>query len=209
MPRPARQVVPPIHDADVAHAADDQVTMTAHPQGQACLQAVLDRFVDSHERDWNGDGEIAACLDDIARVVNAPPRGLDVADVPAAWRTALLRAGLPLSPQGELRWGRDLAPDTGAVSSVAADGRLLLPREPGLLAAADGVALKAVRRWVGERLGCRLQAAPGIGFLLWPNLAVLVSTHVLPLAGFLHGPGQGQRHVLSFEPGQALLVRFV
>jgi hypothetical protein len=126
------------------------------------------------------------------------PLGVAEADVPVAWRDVLAWSGVPFSADGPLRWGPDLRQDDVAVPTLR-DGSLLLP-PPTVLAELTSLSLKPLRRLVAERLGCRLQAAPGIRLWLWPGRAVLQSLSQIPLAGFLYGSAPGHRSSVALEP---------
>lgn len=119
---------------------------------------------------------------------------LGLTGAPPRWSAVLGRVGVPLAP-GPLCWGDDL--DLAEVARpVLRDCRLLLPgleRMRGLSA----VDLKPLRLFIRDRLGCRLQAAPGIRLWLWPRLAVLQSLARIPLAGFLYGDAPGHRTCVS------------
>jgi hypothetical protein len=129
-----------------------------------------------------------------------PARGLSAAQVPERWRETLAWAGVPFGTAGDLSWGTDLQEVPELVVPELRAGRLLLPI-PGTLAQLTSLALKPLRLFVAERLGCRLQLAAGVHFYLWSNQAVLVSCADVPVGGFLHGPDVGQRHAVSIQPG--------
>jgi len=130
--------------------------------------------------------------------------GLDIATVPAWWPAWVGWAGIPLATDGELHWGRDC--DQAEIDRpTLANGRLLLPR-PEVLGTLSAVGLKPVRRWVGERLGSRLQAAPGLRVYLWANQALVVSRHEQPVGGFFFGPTTGNRTGLAIDPGSWHMV---
>lgn len=149
--------------------------------------------------------DACAAFAEQAEPAGGPPAlGLGPADLPAAWRDALAWAGMPLSPHGSLRWGRDLGPGGAAVPAIE-QGRLLLP-PPEALVQLTSLALKPLRRWVADRLGCRLQAAPGIRLWLWPGRAVALSTSAIPLAGFVYGSAPGHRAGLALDPGAWQIV---
>ena len=133
-----------------------------------------------------------------------PLRGLDSATVPAAWLDFVGWAGIPLASAGELQWGRDCEQANVDRPTVVA-GRLLLPAAE-VLSELSGVGLKPVRTWVGERLGSRLQAAPGLRVYLWANQALVVSRHDQPVGGFFFGPAIGNRTGLAIDPGAWQLV---
>ena len=126
-------------------------------------------------------------------------RGVEVTSVPAVWLDLLGWAGVPLAKGGELRWGRDL--EEGAVERPSVSGdRLLLP-PAARLAELSGVGLKPLRVWVAQRLGSRLQAAPGLRMYLWAAQALVVSRHDQPVGGFFFGPVLGSRTGLAIDPG--------
>lgn len=137
----------------------------------------------------------AAWLSEVLPTDGSTPIG--VGGVPEAWADTLAWCGLPLAP-GPLRWGADVAQTDVDTPTVKA-GRLLLP-EPEALASLTSLALKPMRMFIGERLGCRLQAAPGIRLWLWSGRAVLQSQSPIPLAGFLYGPPNGHRAGLALAP---------
>ncbi len=149
---------------------------------------------------------LAEWLDGLATGCGGPAQGLDPIGVPADWADTLRWSGVPFaSPgQGSLRWGRDLM-----LAEVEApeqrDGQLLLPPVK-VLARLTSLSLKPARTFVGQRLGVRLQMAPAVHLFLWPARAVVVSQAALDLAGFLIGPGPGQRSSLALEPGSAQTV---
>lgn len=146
----------------------------------------------------------AACADWLAE---AAPPGLPpaqgVAGAPVEWLDTLAWSGMPIGP-GPLRWGTDIA--QGAVDCpTLRDGRLLLPA-PEDLASLTSLALKPLRLFIAERLGCRLQAAPGIRLWLWPGRAVLQSQSPMPLAGFIYGPTQGHRAGIALDAWGSQIV---
>ena len=133
-----------------------------------------------------------------------PLRGLDIATVPTVWLNFVGWAGIPLASPGELHWDRDCAQSDVDRPTVVA-GRLLVPA-PEVLSELSGVGLKPVRTWVGERLGSRLQAAPGLRVYLWANQTLVVSCHDQPVGGFFFGPAIGNRTGLEIDPGAWQLV---
>lgn len=133
--------------------------------------------------------------------------GLDPADLDAERFAALRAAGAALAPGGDLRWGVDVVEDAAASEPAIVDRILRVP-PPDRLAACNGVELLALRRWFGQRIGLRLQAAPRIACYCWTDRALLASSRDERVAGFLHGPGPDQRHTLAWAPGEAVLVRW-
>lgn len=127
-----------------------------------------------------------------------PAQGLDSVGLPPAWRDPMAWCGVPIAAGGSLRWGIDLREEAVEVPAII-DRVLVLP-PPEALAHLTSLALKPVRRFVAERLKCRLQAAPGIRLWLWEGQAALISTSRIPLAGFLYGSAEGHRAGLSFVP---------
>ena len=176
-------------------------------QGEACI-AWLDAL---HFARPAGPAPDAATCEWLRTTVGAEDGeglvGLDPGEADDDTFQALRDVGAPLAPAGALRWGREVALDPDRVEPGCRDGRLLVPPSPRLRAC-TGVELVALRRWFGDRLGLRLQAAPRIACYLWPDRALLVSRRSERLAGFLLGPGPDRRHHLAWEPGQALLVRW-
>lgn len=139
-----------------------------------------------------------ACAAWLAEAVPAgPAAALGVAGAPEAWVDTLGWSGVPLAA-GPLRWGADIRQDA-VPAPTARDGVLLLP-PPEDLAALTSLSLKPLRMFIAERLGCRLQAAPGIRLWLWPDRAALQSLSPIPLAGFLYGRAQGHRSGVALEP---------
>jgi hypothetical protein len=133
-------------------------------------------------------------------------RGLARDELSADRLDAVQEAGLPISIAGPLRWGSEVCEDAGCERPHEVDGRLLLPGVERLRHC-TAVELKPLRRHVQRHLGVRLQAAPGIVCFLWQRQVALVSVATQRLAGFLHGPGAGQRQSLAWRPGQALVLR--
>ncbi len=170
--------------------------------------AVLDAWVraESVQIPASTQGELTQWLDGIATGCGGPAQGLDPVGVPADWADTLRWSGVPFASPGTgaLRWGRDFV-----LAEVDApeqrDGRLLLPPVQ-VLARLTSLSLKPARTFVGQRLGVRLQMAPAVHLYLWPARAVVVSQAALALAGFLVGPGPGQRSSLALEPGSAQTV---
>lgn len=133
-----------------------------------------------------------------------PALGLNPVDLPEAWRDALAWCGVPIAGGGSLRWGTDLRQDAVVAPEIRAGVLLLPPSEA--LAELTSLALKPVRRFVCERLRCRLQAAPGIRLWLWEGRAVLLSTSPVPLAGFFYGAAEGHRASIAFTPWGSQVV---
>ena len=133
-----------------------------------------------------------------------PALGLDPAGLPGRWFDALAWCGVPIATAGPLRWGVDLREE--AVASPEIRNHVLLLPSPGVLAGLTSLALKPVRRFIAERLHCRLQAAPGIRLWLWEGQAAMVAMSPLPLAGFFYGAAKGHRSSLSFAPWGSLVV---
>ena len=150
--------------------------------------------------------ELSAWATGITAAAQGTLRGLGAADVPERWYDLLAWAGVPMSPVGEMRWGRDLR-EAAVPTPEFIDDNLVLP-PPATMAQLTSLALKPLRLLVSRRLGCRLQAATGLHLYLWANQAVLISRAEVPLGGFLHGPEPGQRHSLSVEPGSFQVVRW-
>jgi hypothetical protein len=148
--------------------------------------------------------ELIAWAREQMAAADGPLRGLDISTVPAAWLDFIGWAGIPLARPGELHWGRDCAQADVDRPTVVA-GRLLVPA-PEALSELSGVGLKPVRSWVGERLGSRLQAAPGLRVYVWANQALVVSRHDQPVGGFFFGPAIGNRTGLAIDPGSWQLV---
>ncbi|MBN8525149.1 MAG: hypothetical protein J0M02_07430 [Planctomycetes bacterium] len=128
---------------------------------------------------------------------NGPDGAIGVAGVPEAWADTLGWSGVPLAA-GPLHWGADLRQDAVEAPTLR-DGVLLLP-PPEDLVGLTSLSLKPLRLFVAERLGCRLQAAPGIRVWLWPDRAALQSLSPIPLAGFLYGRATGHRSGVALEP---------
>ncbi len=126
------------------------------------------------------------------------PLAQGVAGVPAVWTDSLAWSGVPLSPDGPLQWGTDVCQADVQAPEVRAN-RLLLP-PPEALAELTSLSLKPMRLFISSRLGCRLQAAPGIRLWLWPSRALLLSLSPIPLAGFIYGPEKGHRAGVSLPP---------
>ncbi len=135
-----------------------------------------------------------------------PQLGLDVAGIPDAWLDALGWAGVPLARAGALRWGRDVRP--GGVEALARAGAAVLVPTPERLRSCNGLQLKPLRLLVAERVGCRLQAGPGVHLFAWEAVAVLVSCRDIPLGGLLSGPRPGSRATVALEPGGTQVVRW-
>lgn len=128
---------------------------------------------------------------------------LGVVGAPGDWADTLGWAGVPLAG-GPLHWGKDLRQEA-VDAPVVRDGVLLLP-PPDDLACLTSLSLKPMRMWVAERLGCRLQAAPGIRLWLWKDRAALLSLSPIPLAGFIYGPAAGHRSGIALEPWGSQVV---
>lgn len=144
--------------------------------------------------------ELGRWTDEVIAAGRGPTRGLSLSHVPERWRETLAWAGVPFGSAGDLRWGTDLkeVPDLKVPELRA--GCLSLP-VPEALAQLTSLALKPLRLFVAERLGCRLQSAAGVHLSLWSNQAVLISCSDVPVGGFLHGPELGQRHSVSIPAG--------
>ena len=147
-------------------------------------------------------------LDEKLADIDGEPLGVPIAAVPEEWRRAFLHVGIPMiaDASAEAHWGRTITVGDDDLPNQK-DDQLILPADPDLLELCTGVDLKPVRRWVSGHFGPRLQAAPGLGFFLWTSHAIVVSTHGISLAGFIHGPKVGERHVLALEPGGVSVVR--
>lgn len=174
------------------------------PERRAAWRAqVLDAQVAGRQSQLPA-GRLAACSVWLAEMVppGLPP-ALGVGSVPEAWADVLAWCGLPLAA-GPLRWGVEVD-EAEVVTPVLRKGRLLLP-PPDTLSTLTSLALKPLRLFIHERLGCRLQAAPGIRMWLWPGRAVLQSLSPIPLAGFFYGPLPGHRAGLALEPWGSQLV---
>lgn len=145
-------------------------------------------------------GGLAAWADQLLVDAGGPSRGLTATDVPDHWFDLLSWAGVPMSPAGELRWGRDLREDPTVPTPEFRGDCLALPPSP-VLAQLTSLALRPLRLHIARRIGVRLQAATGLHLWLWPRQAVLVSRAEVPLGGFLYGPEPGQRHGVAVNPG--------
>jgi hypothetical protein len=132
--------------------------------------------------------------------------GLDPAGMPDDRRDALAWAGMPLARGGALAWGRELREDAVAAPTLA--GATLVVPPPERLLALSSIALKPLRAFVERACGVRLQAGAGIHCFLWPDQALLVSCAEVPLGGFLHGPGPGQRSTVALDPGGFQALRW-
>ncbi len=163
--------------------------MDAHVVGRAILPP-------SELRDYCADWVAEACPP-------GSPAALGVAGVPEDWADTLGWAGVPLAG-GPLHWGKDLRQEA-VDAPVVRDGVLLLP-PPDDLACLTSLSLKPMRMFVAERLGCRLQAAPGIRLWLWKDRAALQSLSPIPLAGFIYGPASGHRSGIALEPWGSQVV---
>jgi len=131
-------------------------------------------------------------------------RGLSA--VPDELMGVLRHVGVPLAPSSDLRWGEDIM--VGEVARPERREAVLVIPDPAALLSLSSLALKPLRGYVAERLGVRLQVASGIGLYLWGDHALLVSGLDLPLAGFLYGPGSGQRHGINLEPGGTQVIQW-
>jgi hypothetical protein len=140
----------------------------------------------------------AAWCDEMAPAELPAAQGVVAASIPAEWIDTLAWSGVPLSAEGPLRWGADLVQSD--VSCPELRGGVLHLPPPEALAGLTSLSLKPLRMFVAERLGCRLQAAPGIRLWLWPGRAVLLSQSPIPLAGFLYGSAPGHRASVAMEP---------
>jgi hypothetical protein len=168
-----------------------------HPEA-ARLLALIDDLV------RNPDQPVPWAPD---RATTLPPAGLDPGPVPAALRLALRLAGIPLRPGGADLWGSAIDHDPAATAPILDGRRLVLPG-PEALAACHAVALRPVRRWVADRFGVLVKAAPGIVLAPWHHEAILVNTRDTLLGGFAYGPQTGQRAAIHLEPGAWQLVRW-
>jgi hypothetical protein len=144
--------------------------------------------------------ELGRWADEMRAAGRGPARGLSAPQVPERWRETLAWAGMPFGTAGDLHWGTDLKEVPGLMIPELRSGCLLLP-VPDTLEQLTSLALKPLRLFVAERLGCRLQSAAGVHVYLWSNQAVLISCSEVPIGGFLHGPEPGQRHSVSMPPG--------
>ncbi len=131
-------------------------------------------------------------------------RGVRFPGVPPAWIETLGWSGVPLALSGELTWGSDLL--EAGVERPTLDGQRLLLPPVDHLAELSGLAMKPLRAWLGLRLGCRLQASPGLRLYLWRDRALLVSHLDMPVGGFLYGPLAGSRASLAIGAGGFQLV---
>lgn len=133
-----------------------------------------------------------------------PAIGLDPDGVPKDLLLPLLLAGVPMAPQGTLRWGQEFvaAEPTIHAPRVLDDGVVAVPSADDL-SRCPGPALRPLRVPLAERHGIRLQAGPRLAFLVWERRAVLVNAHEVMLGGFVHGPAAGQRHCLAVPAGAA------
>ena len=145
-------------------------------------------------------GSLATWAEQLLADAGGPARGLTAAEVPDPWFDLLSWAGVPMSPAGELRWGRDLLEDPAVPAPEMRGDCLVLPSS-SVLAKLTSLALRPLRLHVARRIGVRLQAATGLHLWLWPRQALLVSRAEVPLGGFLYGPEPGQRHGVAVNPG--------
>jgi hypothetical protein len=132
-----------------------------------------------------------------------PAAAVGVGGVPEDWADTLGWAGMPLAA-GPLRWGSDVRQDAVAAPEIRRDC-LLLPTQDDLVQLTS-LSLKPLRQYIAQRLGCRLQAAPGIRLWLWPDRAVLLSLAPMPLSGFIYGPTQGHRAGVALPPWGSQIV---
>jgi len=149
-------------------------------------------------------GELLAWADEQLSGAEGPARGVRLETLPGAWVETLGWSGVPLALGGELTWGVDLL--EAAIERPVEDGPCLRLPPADHLAELSGLAIKPLRHWVGHRLGCRLQAAPGLRLYLWADRALVVSHLDMPVGGFLYGPATGSRASLSLTAGGAQLV---
>ena len=150
--------------------------------------------------------ELDSWASEMTSSAQGPTIGLTAAGVPERWYDLLAWCGVPMSVDGPLHWGVDIAEETVTMPEFHGD-RLVLPA-PQVLAQLTSLALKPVRLLVARRMGCRLQAATGLHLFLWRKQAVLISHAEVPLGGFLHGPEPGTRHSLSVPVGGAQVLRW-
>lgn len=136
--------------------------------------------------------------------VQGKARGVRFASVPPAWIETLGWSGMPLALEGDLAWGADVA--EGDVDRPRIEGSGLLLPSSDHLAELSGLAIKPLRAWVGQRLGCRLQAAPGLRLYLWGDRALVISHLDVPVGGFLYGPASGSRASLALAAGGFQLI---
>ncbi len=148
---------------------------------------------------------LAAWCMDLIGDVRGVPRGLELADVPKDWVDTLRWAGVPIVRGGELYWGTDVRIDDKVDRPQLQGPQLVLPTM-GALLECSGLGIKPVRSWVHQRLGVRLQAAPGLRLYLWESHGLVISHLDLPVGGFLYGPGVGTRMGLTIEPGSWQVV---
>jgi hypothetical protein len=126
------------------------------------------------------------------------PPAIGLSGVPSSWLDTLAWAGVPLSEHGPLRWGVDVEQEDVKIPEVRGNRLLLPPAEE--LSELTSLSLKPMRMFISARLGCRLQAAPGIRLWLWPERALLRSLAPIPLSGFVYGPAKGHRAGVSMPP---------
>jgi hypothetical protein len=137
--------------------------------------------------------------------VRGKPRGLSLEGLDEDWRSTLSWAGVPFARDGELQWQRDVRVDDQSLSPRIEGDQLILPL-PDRLAECSGLGIKPVRTWIQQRLGVRLQAAPGLRLYVWPSHGMVISHLSLTVGGFLYGPGFGTRMGLTIHPGTWQMV---
>lgn len=188
----------------VGHASgdtQDDPTAVARRRIDLVLQRIVYRRAVSTGPDADWWGELPLPQDEASR-------GIAVDSLPASLVPTLLACGVPLAPagSGDWRWGDGIGLDEQLTAPLLTETGLQLPTATERLACCNGVELKCLRDWVAQRCGLRLQAAPGLAFFVWSRLALVISPRPEPLAGFVHGPERGQRHVLSLAPGGYALL---
>ncbi len=166
--------------------------------------AALDQVLAEGSVPADGAAEIAAWAQELA-ASGRRRMGVDPATVPAPWRDVLADAGVPFAPGGQPWTARGV--DALPRPRLDPDGTLLLPPLERFRTLTS-LPLKAVRLWVHERFGVRLQVATGVRLWLWSNQLAVVNGDDRHRGGFLHGPTRGMRTVLSLDPGQAQVVRW-
>jgi hypothetical protein len=137
--------------------------------------------------------------------VRGAPRGVSLEGIDEGWLSTLSWAGVPFARGGELKWQRDIRVDEQAQSPRIEGDQLVLP-SPEHLAECSGLGIKPVRTWIQNRLGVRLQAAPGLRLYVWPSHGMVISHLNLTVGGFLYGPGFGTRMGLTIHPGTWQMV---
>jgi hypothetical protein len=194
------------------HPVIGQLDRPAPTRDSSDFGALRARVLDAHlhHRAVLVPRSIAQELEDWAGNVMASATGatigLSAATVPDLWYDLLAWSGVPMSLDGPLHWDTDIT--EGDVATPEFHGQKLVLPPPPVLAQLTSLALKPLRQLVTNRLGCRLQAATGLHFYLWPNQAVLVSQAEVLLGGFLHGPDVGTRHSIAIPPGGAQVIRW-